>query len=173
MRCFATIITASVLMGLLVLVKTGYGLDCDFCYGEEDCSLGIDVPVVKCDEESVQLTNSSLVSFIRLLGTDLPTKHHRYECIHVRAKSVSGRVFLFTRGCVHQLEGARHFCSLPHAAFQGSLECIACHGDRCNNVPVPQDDENGSSGMARSSLISLTICSLLAVSRATLTTPYS
>uniref|UniRef100_A0A182VW52 Protein sleepless n=1 Tax=Anopheles minimus TaxID=112268 RepID=A0A182VW52_9DIPT len=171
MRSYAT--TASVLMGLLVLVKTGYGLDCDFCYGDEDCSLGKDVPVVQCDEESVQLTNSSLASFIRPLRTALPTIHNRYECIHVRAKSVSGFVFLFTRGCVHQMEGGRHFCSLPHAAFQGSLECIACHGDRCNNVPVSEDDENGSSSMARSSLISLTLCSLLAVSLATLTTPHS
>uniref|UniRef100_A0A182MW64 4Fe-4S ferredoxin-type domain-containing protein n=1 Tax=Anopheles culicifacies TaxID=139723 RepID=A0A182MW64_9DIPT len=125
---YSTATTLYVLMGLLVLAKTGYGLNCDFCYGDEDCSLGKDVPVVQCDEESVQLTNSSLASFIRPLRTDLPTIHNRYECIHVRAKS-------------------------------GSLECIACHGDRCNNVPVPEDDENGSRSMARSSLISVTICS--------------
>uniref|UniRef100_A0A182TLI2 Protein sleepless n=1 Tax=Anopheles melas TaxID=34690 RepID=A0A182TLI2_9DIPT len=172
MRCYATITAVtSVIVGLLALAKTGYGLDCDFCYGDEDCSLGLDVPVVECDEESVQLTNSSLASFIRPLSTALPTKHNHYECIHVRATSVSGHVFLFTRGCVHQLEGGRHFCSLPHAAFQGSLECIACVGDRCNNVPVLQE---GSAAMIRrSSLISLAVCSLLAVSLSTLAAPYS
>ncbi|XP_052889469.1 uncharacterized protein LOC128297809 [Anopheles moucheti] len=171
MRYFAKVTMA--LVGLLFMAKTGHGLNCDFCYGEEDCSLGTDVPMVRCDEESVQMTNSSLDSFIRPLRTALPTIHQRYECIHMRAKSVSGHVFLFVRGCVHQLEGGRHFCTLPHATFQGSLECIACHGDRCNNVPVPQDDENGATDMARSSLISLTVCSLLAVSLATFTTPYS
>uniref|UniRef100_A0A182SCP1 Activin types I and II receptor domain-containing protein n=1 Tax=Anopheles maculatus TaxID=74869 RepID=A0A182SCP1_9DIPT len=161
MRCSATV-TAALL--LLALAKTGYGLECDFCDYYEECSLGKDVRVVTCDEETVLKNNNTLVNFIPSLKTILPATAQRYECFHVRATSVSGHVFLYTRGCVHQLEGARHFCSLRHVAFQGSLECIACNGDRCNNVPVSPDDGSGSGGMARSSLISLTICSLLAVS---------
>lgn len=143
----------------------GYGLDCDFCYGDEDCSLGKEVPVVTCDEEAVQLTNASLVSFIRPLRTALPILHDRYECVHVRAASVSGHVFLFTRGCVHRQEGGRHFCSLPHATFQGSLECMACHeDDRCNNIPVVEIEAEGSGARVQSSLHSplvVVICSLL------------
>uniref|UniRef100_A0A182NQW5 UPAR/Ly6 domain-containing protein n=1 Tax=Anopheles dirus TaxID=7168 RepID=A0A182NQW5_9DIPT len=165
---------SALLLGLLLVAKTGYGLDCDFCYGEEDCSLGSEVPVVTCDEETVQQTNSSLVSFIRPLRTALPIVHGHYECVHVRAASVSGHVFLFTRGCVHRQEGGRHFCSLPHAAYQGSNECMACHGeDRCNNVPVPQATGGSSGSRVRSSLHSLAVCSLVAASLATLTTPYS
>uniref|UniRef100_A0A182QML7 Uncharacterized protein n=1 Tax=Anopheles farauti TaxID=69004 RepID=A0A182QML7_9DIPT len=163
------------LLGLLVVAKTGYGLDCDFCYGEEDCSLGADVPVVTCDEEAVQLTNSSLVSFIRPLRTALPIERARYECVHVRAASVSGHVFLFTRGCVHRQAGGGHFCSLPHATFQGSLECMACDGeDRCNNIPVRPIAE-GSSAKVQSSLLSLVVsCSVVVVFFAPLTTtPHS
>uniref|UniRef100_A0A182FS75 Uncharacterized protein n=1 Tax=Anopheles albimanus TaxID=7167 RepID=A0A182FS75_ANOAL len=121
---------------------------CDFCYDVEDCSLGQDVPTVECDEESVQLTNSSLASFIRPLRSSLPTLPNQYECVHVRATSVSGHVFLFVRGCVHRLDDAtRHFCSLPHAAFQGSLECVACsEGDRCNNIPLTVDDDDDEGG---------------------------
>ncbi|XP_053670385.1 uncharacterized protein LOC128720718 [Anopheles nili] len=155
-----TVSVVPVALVLLSLTKTGLALECDFCYGEDDCSLGIDVPVVRCDEDAVQLTNSSLASFIRPLRTTLPTVHERYECVHVRATSVSGHVFLFTRGCVHRLEGGRTFCSLPYAAFQGSLECLACDkADRCNNIPVPQDSA-GSSVRQKLSLVSLMICVL-------------
>ncbi|XP_049536704.1 uncharacterized protein LOC125951738 [Anopheles darlingi] len=139
---------AVVCLVLLSLVQTGCSLRCDFCYDVEDCSLGQDVPTVVCDEESVQLTNSSLASFIRPLRSSLPTVRNQYECVHVRATSVSGHVFLFVRGCVHRLDDATgHFCSLPHAAYQGSLECMACsEGDRCNNIPLTDDDDDGDDG---------------------------
>lgn len=163
MRSFVTTIAAPLLF--LLLAKTGLALDCDFCYGEEDCSLGRDVPVVTCDEESVQLTNGSLASFIRPLRTALPTTRHTYECVHVRATSVSGHVFLFVRGCVHRLEGAGRFCSLSHAAFQGSLECVACDGeDRCNNIPLLDAGSGSSEVETGRSLISLMCASLVVVS---------
>ncbi|XP_035919679.1 uncharacterized protein LOC118517547 [Anopheles stephensi] len=171
MHCSATV-TAALLV--LALAKTGFGLECDFCDYYEECALGKDVRVVTCDEGTVLKNNDTLVNFIPSLKTILPASSHRYECFHVRATSVSGHVFLFTRGCVHQLEGERRFCSLRHVAFQGSLECIACNGDRCNNVPVLLDDGSGSGKAVRSSLISLAICSLLAVSLGTSTSnPYS
>uniref|UniRef100_A0A2M4C074 Putative salivary secreted peptide n=1 Tax=Anopheles marajoara TaxID=58244 RepID=A0A2M4C074_9DIPT len=140
---------AVVCLVFLSLVQTGCSLRCDFCYDIEDCSLGPDVPTVVCDEESVQLTNGSLASFIRPLRSSLPTLPNQYECVHVRATSVSGHVFLFVRGCVHRLDATptRHFCSLPHAAFQGSLECVACsEGDRCNNIPLNDDDDDDDDG---------------------------
>ncbi|XP_050071317.1 uncharacterized protein LOC126559232 [Anopheles maculipalpis] len=166
--------TVTAALMLLALAKTGYGLECDFCDYYEECSLGKDVRVVTCDEETVLKNNDTLVNFIPSLKTILPATSHRYECFHVRATSVSGHVFLYTRGCVHQLEGERRFCSLRHVAFQGSLECIACNGDRCNNVPISIDEGTGSVDTVRSSLISLTICSLLAVSLGSFTTnPYS
>ncbi|KFB43704.1 AGAP001181-PA-like protein [Anopheles sinensis] len=163
MRSFVTTIAVPLLF--LLLAKTGLALDCDFCYGEEDCSLGRDVPVVTCDEESVQLTNGSLASFIRPLRTALPTTRHTYECVHVRATSVSGHMFLFVRGCVHRLEGAGRFCSLSHAAFQGSLECVACDGeDRCNNIPLLDAGSGSSEVETGRSLISLMCASLVVVS---------
>uniref|UniRef100_A0AAG5D3P2 Uncharacterized protein n=1 Tax=Anopheles atroparvus TaxID=41427 RepID=A0AAG5D3P2_ANOAO len=86
-----------------------------------------------------------------------------YECVHVRATSVSGHVFLFVRGCVHRLEGAERFCSLSHAAFQGALECVACDGeDRCNHIPLP-DVAGGSSVEISRSLLSLMCVSLAMV----------
>ncbi|XP_052867580.1 uncharacterized protein LOC128273614 [Anopheles cruzii] len=148
----------------LSLVQTGFALRCDFCYDVDDCSLGEDVPAVTCDEETVQMTNSSLASFIRPLRSSLPTLRNQYECVHVRATSVSGHVFLFVRGCVHRLDGpASHFCSLPHAAFQGSLECAACYDeDRCNNLPIAEGSLSGAEPGAQRSLMSLMSFSLLA-----------
>ncbi|XP_050100906.1 uncharacterized protein LOC126581359 [Anopheles aquasalis] len=159
---------------LLSLVQTGCSLRCDFCYDVEDCSLGQDVPTVVCDEESVQLTNSSLASFIPSLRNSLPTLPNQYECVHVRATSVSGHVFLLVRGCVHRLDDPTlRFCSLPHAAFQGSLECAACsEGDRCNNIPLTDDDDDGGSlsgaGVQRSPVSLMSFFSVLALCLRTL-----
>ncbi|XP_058825700.1 uncharacterized protein LOC131685774 [Topomyia yanbarensis] len=132
----ATAAVAVVAMIAMGLIDQGVvALDCHFCVGVDNCNVtGEEIEPVTCTEKIVHLTNESLAGFMPTLGKSPVRDREDFQCVHVKATSLTDMTFLFVRGCVFGTKSIE-FCALRYASFCGIRECLACdHENRCNEV---------------------------------------
>ncbi|XP_055544158.1 uncharacterized protein LOC129729544 [Wyeomyia smithii] len=137
-------VTLSAIVALIDQGDIVVGLECHFCIGMISCNRsGEEIETMPCTAEIVHRTNESLASFMPTLVKTQVLNREEFQCVHVKATSLSDRTFLFIRGCVYATVSSIEFCDLRHASFQGTRECVACNReDRCNDVILSGSERN-------------------------------
>ncbi|XP_055609142.1 uncharacterized protein LOC129756319 [Uranotaenia lowii] len=140
------------------LIGQGIALECNFCIGINACNVSAEeLDKVECTEKIVELTNRSLATFIPPLAWVERAERDQYQCIHVRATSLTDTTFLFVRGCIFAPTSV-DFCDLRYASFRGTRECVACEDeDLCNDVLSSGVNHNWH----RSSVVWITLIAIL------------
>lgn len=136
-RCVVVMATTLVALYAATLIDRGAALECHFCVGIDECNVtAMGVEPVNCTDEIVRLTNESLASFMPTLVYSPKIEEEAYQCVHVRATSLTDMTFLFIRGCTYSMNST-DFCDLRYASFRGTRECVACNDeDLCNDVAI-------------------------------------
>ncbi|XP_058452744.1 uncharacterized protein LOC131431194 [Malaya genurostris] len=130
-----TVVTTVVVMLAIMtgVIDRGVGaLDCHFCIGVNHCNVTSEqIEPVTCTEKIVHLTNESLAGFMPTLSSSRIRDREDFQCVHMKATSLTDRTFLFIRGCIF---GSIEFCDLRYASFRGTRECFACATENHCNV---------------------------------------
>ncbi|XP_065090190.1 uncharacterized protein LOC135711328 [Ochlerotatus camptorhynchus] len=131
------IATAVLVLFATTLIDRGVALKCHFCVGINHCNAtGEEIEPINCTDDIVRRTNESLASFMPTLVYGPKISEDAFQCVHVRATSLTDMTFLFVRGCVYSMNSTG-FCDIRYASFRGTRECVACdHEDLCNDVAI-------------------------------------
>ncbi|XP_062554093.1 uncharacterized protein LOC134219388 [Armigeres subalbatus] len=136
-QCVVVMATTAVALFAANLIDRGTALQCQFCIGVDHCNVSVEgINPTNCTDEIVRKTNTSLATFMPTLVYEPKIEEDAYQCVHVRATSLTDMTFLFIRGCIYSMN-ATDFCDLRYASFRGTRECVVCDDeDVCNDVAI-------------------------------------